>query len=486
MPDIQYKDDTSVQKKLEAKYAKLGAEFFRALYATLKIAALYEANNNRYIKQVQVLREIIAEIFTEDNKLAFNYKDEHFFLNNFRIESLTSDKETTEYFVGKFMSLNIDGFEISPKADSREIDNFIYSITSIKPTDDPADTFEILYDRLAQLNVKGITLVRIADSQEKIEQEKTQTGRVKARKVFFQAIGIVQEIVGQAKTGAKINLTKTKRMVQSMVDVIISDEPAMIELTVLQDYDQYTYVHSVNVCVLSLILGYHLKLDKRRLAELGLGALLHDIGKIDIPVNLINKSEQFDDMDWQQMQMHPVFGVKSIIRSRGTDRSSIRAIATAYEHHITFTGGGYPQLLQKRTPCLFAQIVSICDTFNAMTSGRVYHRRRMSGDEVITNMVNRAGNDFNPLLLKVFINVIGVFPVGSVVRLSNDDLAIVTRTNPDNLENPEVKVIADKSGLKNEMQVIDLSKESSGGLKIHSVIDGDKYNIDPADFIDLG
>jgi len=205
-----------------------------------------------------------------------------------------------------------------------------------------------------------------------------------------------------------------------------------------------------------------------------------------LPLSLLNKTVPYDDMDWQQMRMHPVYGVKSIIRSRGTDHSSIRAIGAAYEHHITYKGGGYPQLLQKRVPCLFAQIVSICDTFNAMTSGRIYHKRRMSGDEVITNMVNRSGSDFNPLLLKAFINVIGIYPIGSVVRLNNDQVAIVSRTNPDNLENPEVRIIADRNGLKPEVTVIDLSKEETSGIHIQSVIDGEKYNIDPANFIDLG
>ncbi len=486
MPDIDVQSSIDSQKILEDKYSKLGQEFYRSFYATLKIASLYEANNTRYIKQVQAFREIVAEIFTEDSKLLFTFKSGYFFLNNFRINSSNSDKEAADYFAEKFQSLNIDGFEIYSQADSRELDKFIFSFSHLKGGDDPDETFYGFKDRLDKLQIESIFLIKLAEKDKIIKAEKEQTSKVKARKVFFEAIGMVQDIVSQAKTGSKINLTKTKRVVQTMVDTIIEDEPVMMEMTVLRDFDQYTYVHSVNVCVLSLILGYHLNLDKKRLSELGVGALLHDIGKIDLPASLVNKAEQYDEMDWQQMRMHPVYGVKSIIRTRGTDRSSIRAIATAYEHHITYQGGGYPQLLQKRTPCLFAQIVSICDTFNAMTSGRIYHKRRMSGDEVITNMVNRAGTDFNPLILKVFINVTGVFPVGSVVRLSNDDLAIVTRTNPDDLENPEVKIIADKSGMKEKVEVIDLSKEATSGIKIHSIIDGDKYNIDPADFIDLG
>jgi HD-GYP domain-containing protein (c-di-GMP phosphodiesterase class II) len=238
--------------------------------------------------------------------------------------------------------------------------------------------------------------------------------------------------------------------------------------------------------VLSIVLGFHLGLDKKRLSDLGVAALLHDIGKINLPIELVNKPDTYNDMDWQQMRSHPVFGVKTILKTRGSDLSSVRAIAAAYEHHITFSGGGYPELLQKRTPCLFAQIVAIADSFNAMTSGRVYHRKRMAGDEVITNMVNRAGGDFNPLVLKVFINTIGIYPVGSVVRLNTNEIAIVSRTNPNDLVKPEVKIIADRDGLKPELKIIDLSSEQAANIHIAGVIDGDKYNIDPANFIDLG
>jgi hypothetical protein len=101
-------------------------------------------------------------------------------------------------------------------------------------------------------------------------------------------------------------------------------------------------------------------------------------------------------------------------------------------------------------------------------------------------MVNRAGTDFNPLLLKVFINTIGIYPVGSIVRLNTDELAIVSRTNLNALEKPEVKVIADRDGLRSEVKVVDLSAGEASEIYIKSVIDGQKYNIDPANYIDLG
>lgn len=480
--------ESSIAVDSQNKYSKIGYDFFRSFYSLLKTASLYEVNNNRYIEKATEFRQLVAEIFTEEPSLVFAFKEGYFFLNDSRLKLDSSDDEATAYFKEKFDSLLISGFNIFSKADSREIDRFVFGFVHFKPPADPEEALEAFKERLEKLQIENISPIKLAenDSRRKLSAAKSDSAKAKARKTFFSAIGTVQEIVNSAKSGSRINIARVKRTVQSMVDQIIENESVMMELTVLRDFDEYTYVHSVNVCVLSLVLGVHLGMDRKQLSDLGVAALLHDVGKINLPIELLNKPTAYDDMDWQQMKMHPIFGVKTILKTRGTDPSSIKAMATAYEHHIAYGGGGYPELLQKRIPCLFAQIVAITDTFNAMMSGRIYHSRRLSGDEVITNLVNRAGTDFNPLLVKVFINTIGIYPVGSVVQLNNDEIAIVSRTNADILEKPEVKIIADRDGPKSEIKIIDLSKEEASGLYIKSVIDGDKYKIDPAAFIDFG
>jgi HD-GYP domain-containing protein (c-di-GMP phosphodiesterase class II) len=487
MSETRISKQKSAPDETENRIAELGRKFFHALFATLKTASIYEANNNRYISQANELKLLIAEVFTEDNTLSLAHKEGYFYFNNVRLTLEASDSEASEFYKNKFSALDIEGFTVYSRADSREIDKFIFAFSHFKPVDDPHESYQIFKFRLEELQIENIMPSKVTENKDpeakKIEDE---TSKFKARKVFFQAISTVQDIMNQAASGHRINLAKTKRVVQNMVDQIIEDEAALMELTVLRNFDSYTYIHSVNVCVYSLILGHHLNLDKKRLTDLGAGALLHDIGKINLPAGLINKAESFNENDWEHIRMHPVYSVKAIIKTRGTDPASIRAIATAYEHHISYTKGGYPQLLQKRTPCLFAQIVAITDTFDAMISGRIYHKSKHTADQVITSMINRVGVDFNPLLLKVFINTIGIYPIGSVVTLSDDTLAIVSRTNPDDPEKPEVKVIADRTGPIQEVKMLDLSSEQASDIFIKNIISGEKYNIDPADFIDLG
>jgi hypothetical protein len=130
--------------------------------------------------------------------------------------------------------------------------------------------------------------------------------------------------------------------------------------------------------------------------------------------------------------------------------------------------------------------VAIADTYNAMTSGRVYHREKYLPDQAISNMINRINKSYDPILLKVFVNSIGIYPVGTVVALSSKEIGIVARNKPDDPEHPEVKVIGDDTGLFDvgEVKVIDLSEE--GGISITRMIDGEKYNIDNADYLHTG
>ena len=157
-----------------------------------------------------------------------------------------------------------------------------------------------------------------------------------------------------------------------------------------------------------------------------------------------------------------------------------------FEHHIGYDGSGYPELLNKRKPSLYARIVAIADTYNAMTSGRVYHREKFLPDQAITNMINRIGKSYGPILLKVFINSIGIYPVGTVVALSSREIGIVARNKREDPEHPEVRVIGNDTGLFDvgDVKLIDLSEES--GISISRMIDGEKYNIDNADYLHLG
>jgi len=275
--------------------------------------------------------------------------------------------------------------------------------------------------------------------------------------------------------------------VQELVDQVVADEAALMELAALKHYDGYTYAHSVNVAVLSISLGTRLGLDKKSLALLGFGALFHDIGKVKLPADLVNKPSQYNEDDWKQMRRHPVFGAKTVILTRGTDDYTGRAVEIAFLHHVNYDKTGYPELSEKTVPGIFPMIVKICDSFNALSSGRIYFNKPFSPDEVIQKLIAGMGTQFDPLLLKIFVSTVGVFPIGSLVLLDTGEVGIVYKTNPENIYRPKVRVIAEPSGQTTDFRVVDLSeRDQNSGQFVRSIkrlLNSHDYGLDLSKFL---
>jgi HD-GYP domain-containing protein (c-di-GMP phosphodiesterase class II) len=462
-----------------------GRHLVNLLHATFKIAGMYEANNNRYIEQASKLRGILKQIFDDEPDFSLAIKGGYMYLNGTRLKVERDCETAMTFFLENWPELGMSGLTFSKSLDPRELDKFIFFMTGFESGEKREENYDTIKSRLNELGIENIMPVRYSAEAELPEDEdRNRAIRAKAKKTFFSAISLVHNTMNQARSHNTVNIAKTKRVVQQLIDVIIEDDSALMEMTALRSFDDYTYVHSVNVCVLSLILGFNLGLDRKRLSNLGVGALLHDIGKTKLPIELVNKPDSYDEYDWELMRKHPIYGVKFLLKTRNVEETTARAASAIYEHHITYDGAGYPELLKKRTPTLFARMVAIADTYNAMSSGRVYHRKKNLPDEVVTSMINRAGKSFDPMLLKIFVNALGVYPVGTVVALSSNQVGIVTKSNPQNPEKPKVKIVADGNGLLelDEVKVIDLSKEAD--INVTRMIDGEKYNINNANYLD--
>ena len=475
------------QSDLEASLEDLGHKLVNVLFATFKIATMYEPNNNRYIDQSGKLRAVLGKIFEEEPDFALVARGGYLYLSEVRLKADRDSDAATTYFLENWPALGLSGFSFFQGLDPRELDKFVFFISGFKPGEDRDENYQSIKQRLDDLRIEKIALIKYTPEDDKpVDEEEKNKIRARARKTFFSALAVVQSNASQARNQGSINIAKTKRVVQGLIDIIIEDEAALMEMTTLRNFDDYTYIHSVNVCVLSLVLGYHLGLDRRRLSHLGVGALAHDIGKTSLPIDLVNKPTEYDEYDWQLMRKHPVFGVKFLYKTRKVEETTVQASTVIFEHHIGYDGSGYPELLNRRKPTLYARIVAIADTYNAMTSGRVYHREKYLPDQAIANMVNRVGKSYDSILLKVFVNSIGIYPVGTVVALSSREIGIVARNKPEDPEHPEVKVIGDDTGLFDvgEVKVIDLSDES--GISITKIIDGEKYNIDNAEYLHSG
>ena len=275
---------------------------------------------------------------------------------------------------------------------------------------------------------------------------------------------------------------------QGIVDEVLNEETSLLGLTTLREYDEYTYTHSVNVCIFAVALGRRLGMNKMQLYELGLGALLHDLGKSRIPSEILHKSEGLADNDWRVLMSHPWLGLLAICRLGSNQDLPYRAMIVAHEHHMKCDLSGYPRVLRERTQCIASRIVAVVDGYDAATSRRAYQTVPLSPAAVLEEMRDNQRRGLDSVVVKAFINLIGIYPVGTLVVLDTFELAIVrsASTDPEMLSRPMVLVVSDSLGnLIVPARLVDLAARLPDGQFARTIIktaDPERYGIRVSDY----
>lgn len=289
-----------------------------------------------------------------------------------------------------------------------------------------------------------------------------------------EALDAIREIGDRVRRGTVPSVDQARSVVRSMVDNVLEDRGAMLEIGGLKDRKEYTFCHSVNVMTLAIALGSMLTDNKRFLNSLGVGALLHDVGLMTEEMDSLVKAGELSEAEWTLVRMHPVYGAEVAASMRGLDRASIVMIL---EHHAAFDLTGYPSRDEEHEQHLTSRIIGICDAYDAMTSERAYAKARRP-DEAMEQIAEGAGTKYDPVLARLFTQMMGVYPPRSLALLTSGELAVVTRPNADPLA-PCVRIIADASGAFIDPLDIDLSDPAAAaGRVIDGCIDAGEAGID--------
>jgi len=295
-----------------------------------------------------------------------------------------------------------------------------------------------LADRLVARGVRHVTLGRIV--VEEVTDE--QAGIAAARRVYNTAVETAESLWEAAKAGDKPDPSAARKIIDGLARLVSQDRTSLMALTALKKYDNYTFTHMVNVSALAMAQARALNIEGTLLREFGFAALMHDIGKVNTPLEVLNKPDKLTREEFEVMKQHVVDGAHIL---RRTPEMPALAPIVAFEHHLKQDLSGYPEKIGSRTLNLCTMIVSIADVFDALRSTRPY-RKGLATDR-IRNIMGEQGNPaFNQKLLKRFVNLMGLFPVGNLVRLSTDELAVVSAEHPTDPFRPQVKIISDVRG----------------------------------------
>src|SRR5476649_2857061 len=336
-----------------------------------------------------------------------------------------------------------------------------------------------LPDRLLARGVRHVTLGRIVVE----EVSDDQAGIAAARRVYGTAVETAETLWNAAKAGDQPDPGAARKIIDGLARLVTQDRTSLMALTALKKYDNYTFTHMVNVSALAMAQARSLNIDGPLLREFGFAALMHDIGKVNTPLEVLNKPGKLTNEEFDIMKRHVVDGAHIL---RRTPEMPALAPIVAFEHHLKQDLSGYPEKIGSRKLNLCTMIVSIADVFDALRSNRPY-RQGMATVRIRSIMDEQDNPAFNRVLLKRFVNLMGLFPVGNLVRLNTDEIAVVTAEHPTDPFRPQVKIIMDATGALLEEPMLANTWEMDGRgdypRAVVEQVDPEPLGLDPLTFM---
>ena len=461
-----------------------GRSLAMQLCVLLKTARIHDVGNVAFHGPLVSFIETVDQLYTAEGEFKLQAVGDFLYLNQGRLKLDGSSYASYQYLIDEFRSRGLSGFAFNGKVSPPEVKKFVRLFLDVDVKS--ADPYEDFAAALTKLSVEHLVPLRTVVPQSgTINVEEARDSRKVAKRTFYRAIEATKTVMLSARDKRPVDLRKAKRAVQSIVDLILNEEFSLIGLTAIKNHDEYTFQHCVNVSILSISLGQRLGLSKKMLGELGVAAILHDLGKATIPGWVLNKPGKLTAEEWKLMTDHPVQGVKMISKLRGLNELALRAMIVAFEHHLNIDGSGYPKLGDRLRMSLFSRIVAICDCFDAMTAHRSYRKTPFTPYEALHHMLVANREKFDPLLIKAFVNTVGMYPAGTVVLLDTNEIGIVVEHNSHDIFRPKVKIVADRDRKRVSGSVTDLSHREAGSetytVGIVSALNPEEYGINVAD-----
>jgi len=462
--------------------SKVIEDIFIRLASAMRVAQIYEPNNLTFIRQVNLLFNLIQNILKNEGKAVFQFRENTLFFNTTRVKFDFRSYHNFKFLADELRKKEIGTLEFVPGLSEAELTQFVtlFIDEGIKK-ENPFENFE------AALKEKGIGHILLEkvhpfEMTGGVQEEQLQESAIK---VFFKSIAHLKEVVEREKQKKRIWLKTTRRLMQSIINLVSQNESFMIGLTNIKNYDEYTLNHSTNVTVLAICFGRRLGLERKELVDLGVSAFFHDMGKLEIPPEILNKPGKLDDSEFDIMKTHSWHGAQKLACLKELSILPVTAINVAMEHHIWANqeGGSYPKYWRKDHIDFFSKMVKICDFFDAVTTARPYRKETATREDATSWMLEKIGTEFDAVLLKVFANMVGIYPIGSLVVLDTEEWGIVMETNTEIalIACPKVKIIADKDGNKIDGGIIDLAEKDPETekfkKKIVKSLDPYKYDI---------
>jgi len=460
---------------------EVGLQVITRLASSLRIGRTYQSENQVFRQQVSALLTAITPLLEDDGEAVLVALQDDLYLNGVRIPVRAGNFRFHTALLEEFRLRDIAGLQFQKGLDERELTVFFRLFLQPDVYHGP----ELISACLAQ-GIDHVSPAIHASTEapdggfdydapgpEDDEFATSSTGdgfgtgfgggygttgggagqgppgnapRGAARKTYTQALSGARSLLTTTTLQDGLELRHGKRVVQPLVDGAFADEPVVVGLSSLTHRDEYTYAHAVNVCLVAVTMGKLLDMDRRALADLGVAALLHDVGKAAVTDQIHHPLESFTPEEKAAAERHPLEGAKLIARSTTLNQTTLRCLRVALEHHMLPDGSGYPAAGGRWPQSVMSRLVAVADCYVSLIGHRSDLGAQTTPYQALGMMLGPLRKRFDPAMLWALVNTVGFYPPGQLVELDDGAIAEVTAPNANDLARPHLRVVLDPSG----------------------------------------
>lgn len=494
----------------DQRLRELGLALIMRLAAVNRVGRSYQVGNAAFTAQMALLEQVLDSLLTESDEVVLVALEADLFVNGFRIPIRPANVRFHRSLIDEFKRRSIAGLKVERGLERPELEKFfelfmqpdIYFGTSLLEACLIAGLDHIQPAIHASTHAPDAPIEALGSGWEggngsgpgDGESEGPESGnfpeatddragskgapRGASRKSYWVAMAGTRSLFAPTTLHRQLEMRNAKRVVQPLVDGAFDKEPVVVGLTTLGHHDEFTYAHAVNVTQVAVTMGHSLGLDRRALADLGVAALLHDVGKNAVADQIQNPVEEFTPEERAAVERHPVEGAKLLARSTSLNPTTLRCMRVALEHHMTPSGKGYPRLADW-SPSVLSQIISVADCYVCLQTYRSRHGANVTPYQALGMVLGPLRGSFEPVVLWALVQAVGLYPPGQLVELDDQTIALVLAPNPADLERPTVRTIArsDRRRIAPEERVEHNPLPAS--LKIVRALKAEDYPEDP-------
>jgi putative nucleotidyltransferase with HDIG domain len=450
----------------------------RRFGAALRGAQLYAPSHPLVQRAFDGLNESLAQLLTEQPSIAIGIIGTEVIVGDM---PLPKAAESMGEMIRRLKTLGIERIAFERGVSPEELQTLALTIAhperrpgQAAPGVEPADPLAV-FNSLPHIRVGRIL------TEEKKDQSAADVATI--RRLYSDATNLAGSVWESAKTEGTPDPRAARALVDGLAQAVSANRTALIALTALKNYDNYTFTHMVNVSILTMSQARALGIDGAQLRELGLAALMHDIGKVRTPTEVLNKPEKLTDAEFAIMRMHVVDGAEIL---RRTPEMPPIAPVIAFEHHLRLDGTGYPFGVKRSGLNIGTMLCSIADVYDAMRSQRAY-QQAFPSDRILEVMKRNDGLQFDQHLVRRFTQLLGIYPPGNLVRLDNGSMGVVIAVHAPEPFKPRVKIIRTSTGdvieTPIEINLWESPEEGQGPRSVQAPLDPAEHGLDPLTFL---